>query len=142
MSSDNCAAAGCQKHVAVRIGGRWYCQDHQWPDVPGGFPQTQMYFDGETCEEQDRVRLAKLMLRVWRVVKGGEWITLSELASQAGGSEASVSARLRDLRKQRFGAHTVERRHVCQGLFEYRVTPNPQTLVEEDDEWTHRPPQS
>jgi hypothetical protein len=96
------------------------------------FPQTQMYFDGDTCEERDRVRLAKLMLRVWRVMKGGEWRTLGELANLTSGSEASVSARLRDLRKERFGAHTVERRRMYQpGLFEYRVVPNPQTFVEE-----------
>jgi len=35
--------------------------------------------------------------------------------------EASVSARLRDLRKEKFGGHVVERRAVKRGLFEYRV---------------------
>jgi len=43
------------------------------------------------------------------------------LAHWAGGSEASVSARLRDLRKAKFGAHTIERQRVSAGLFRYRM---------------------
>jgi len=96
------------------------------------FPQARLYFDGETYDpDKDAVRLTKLMLRVWSFVQSGEWVTLSELANATGGTEASVSARLRDLRKERFGAHTVERRRMYNptlGAYEYRVIPNRRVL--------------
>jgi len=38
--------------------------------------------------------------------------------------EASASAHLRSLRKDRFGGHTVNRRHVREGLFEYQLIPS------------------
>lgn len=47
--------------------------------------------------------------------------SLAAIAKLTGDPEASVSARLRDFRKLRFGGHTVERRYVEVGLFEYRV---------------------
>lgn len=80
-------------------------------------------FDGKTYEQPlDQVRLSGLMLRVWRVVEDGQWHSLAELAKLTGGTEASVSARLRDLRKPRFGSHVVERRRVKEtGLFLYRL---------------------
>jgi hypothetical protein len=51
-----------------------------------------------------------------------EWHTLSELHILTGDPEASVSARLRDLRKKKFGGYDVLRRRVL-GLkiYEYRV---------------------
>lgn len=80
-------------------------------------------FDGSTIHEDPDapVRLTGLMLRVTKAMRSGEWLTLNELAFQAGGSEASVSARLRDLRKTRWGSHTVERRLLEKGLYQYRV---------------------
>ncbi len=87
--------------------------------------QRELYFDGETYEpEFDRSRLTGQLMRVYSVVRDGRWHTLRELSEECGGSEASVSARLRDLRKVRFGEHTVERRRIGDaksGLFEYRL---------------------
>ena len=84
-------------------------------------------FDGETYEpEADQVRLSQLLARVYDVMRDGRWRTLREITEALGGaSEASVSARLRDLRKVRFGAHVVERRRrgeAAAGIFKYRVT--------------------
>ncbi len=80
-------------------------------------------FGGSTYREaRDGERLRGLLLRVYSAMSDGQWHTLSELAQKCGGSEASVSARLRDLRKPRFGGYTVDRRRVSGGLFEYRVT--------------------
>jgi hypothetical protein len=56
-------------------------------------------------------------------MRDGRWRRLTAIAIAAQAPEASVSARLRDLRKERFGSHTVERRYVAQGLWEYRVLP-------------------
>jgi hypothetical protein len=54
-------------------------------------------------------------------MRDGRWYTLAAIAKALGYPEASISARLRDLRKPRFGAHTVNRRYVERGLFEYQV---------------------
>jgi len=53
----------------------------------------------------------------------GLWHTLAEMSSRLGFPEASVSARLRDLRKDKFGGRVVERRYVLNGLWEYRLLP-------------------
>ena len=87
--------------------------------------QQTMRFDGDTYEaEFDEKRLATQMGRVWLALQEGEWLTLNELATRVGAPEASVSARLRDLRKKRFGNHEVARRSRGErksGLFEYQL---------------------
>jgi hypothetical protein len=84
-----------------------------------------MQFDGQTYEpEFDQPRLTTQMGRVWLALREGHWLTLSELAARVGAPEASVSARLRDLRKERFGNHAVLRRPRGDrkgGLFEYQL---------------------
>lgn len=84
--------------------------------------QAELRFDGPTYDEKlDGVRLAGQLLRVWGLMHDHKWRTLAEIAEVAGGSEAAVSARLRDLRKPRFGAMTVERRRLEGGLWQYRL---------------------
>jgi hypothetical protein len=61
------------------------------------------------------------MERVYKLMTDGAWHTLPELAKAVQGSEAGVSARLRDLRKARFGGHVVDKRRVEGGLWEYRL---------------------
>ena len=63
------------------------------------------------------------LARVQRVMADGKWRTLFELSAATNDSQSSVSARLRDLRKSRFGGHTVERRRrsALGGTFEYRL---------------------
>lgn len=84
-------------------------------------------FDGATyVAELDEARLGALMLEVWHVMRDGRWRTLEEIHRAIGqrGSEASISARLRDLRKERYGGLEVQRRRRGReerGLFEYRV---------------------
>jgi len=81
-------------------------------------------FDGVTYKaERDHDRLAGMLARVQTIVSDGRWHTLAELSARTGGSEAACSARLRDLRKPRFGGHTVERQYVGSGLWQYRYTP-------------------
>ena len=87
-----------------------------------------VWFDGRTYEPTvDEARLLGLLDLVWRVMSDRRWRTLSEihLAIHFRGSEAGISARLRDFRKERCGEHTVERRRrgiETKGLWEYRVT--------------------
>ena len=79
-------------------------------------------FDGETYERaRDHARLNAQLARVLTVLKDGQWHTLAGLSAQTGDPEASISARVRDLRKEKFGGYVVERRYVESGLFEYRL---------------------
>ncbi len=79
-------------------------------------------FDGETYDhERDGARLTGQHGRVWSVLSDGEWHTLSDIARSTGDPEASVSARLRDLRKPKFGAHNVNREYVKSGLHRYQL---------------------
>lgn len=78
--------------------------------------------DGQTYDHaRDGKRLASQHERVLAALRDYEWHTLSGLSASTGDPEASVSARLRDLRKARFGAHKIERRYVRRGLHEYRL---------------------
>lgn len=82
-------------------------------------------FDGKTYDpDRDESRLAGQLLRVYELMRDGAWRTLADIAEQAQGSQASVSARLRDLRKKRFGAHRVERKSLGGGLFTYQLLAN------------------
>ena len=87
--------------------------------------QKPLRFDGpEYDPERDQVRLTGQIERIFNRMYEGKWWTLGELADSTGDPEASISAQLRHLRKKRFGAHTVERRHVKDGLYEYRLIVN------------------
>jgi len=80
-------------------------------------------FDGATFDQdKDGPRLHRQLevVKAWMLERG--WHTLSEISAGTGEPEASVSARLRDLRKEKFGSYTVERRRRSVGLHEYRVT--------------------
>lgn len=78
--------------------------------------------DGETYDPaKDGQRLGKLLDRVYQFMLDRRWHTLSEIQAACGGSESSVSARLRDLRKDKFGGHTIERQRRDGGLWVYRM---------------------
>lgn len=90
-----------------------------------GTPDMRPRFGGATFDPAlDEVRLTGLLERVREAMANGAWWTLAALVEKCGGSEAGVSARLRDLRKIRFGAHTIERRRCGSGLWEYRMVSN------------------
>lgn len=96
-------------------------QRQLWDNTPDMRPR----FDGDTFEpDLDGDRLAKQLARVLEIMSDGAWRTLGELGAQAQAPQASVSARLRDLRKKKFGGHLVERRRrgeAERGIFEYRL---------------------
>lgn len=87
-----------------------------------------MRFSGETYEAKyDQDRLRAQLDRVWKTMKDGQWRTLWEIEEITHDPLQSISARLRDFRKQRFGSHTVNRRRVGpeqRGIFEYQLIPN------------------
>lgn len=88
------------------------------PEIP-----TAPHFDGETYEPaKDHERLTGQLGRVRTVMLDHVWRTLAEIEAVTGDPPASISARLRDLRKTKFGGYTIQRRRRGEdtsGLFEY-----------------------
>ncbi len=83
--------------------------------------------DGVTYRpDRDFDRLNAQHLRVYQAMKDGTWRTLDEIATITEDPPASISARLRDFRKARFGSHQVFRKHVGDGLWKYRLVWNPE----------------
>lgn len=92
--------------------------------------QKSFSFDGRTFNPLiDRERLNSQLGRVYQLMSDGRWRTLSAISATIGGSEAGVSARLRDLRKPRFaeefGVASVNHRRRTDGLWEYQVAIRP-----------------
>lgn len=88
-------------------------------------PLNVAHFDGATYDQaQDFTRLNTQLRAVRDLMRDGTWRSLNQIAVATGYPEASLSARLRDLRKLKFGLHTVQRRRAGEGrgTFEYRVT--------------------
>jgi hypothetical protein len=91
-------------------------------------------FDGKTyVPADDRNRLKRQLHAVFALMRDSSWRTLEEISSQMGipASTASISARLRDFRKEKFGRHTVNRRlrDGKKGLFEYQLITNTSEVV-------------
>lgn len=82
-------------------------------------------FDGRTYDAaRDGKRLNTQLEAVRRVLSDGRWRTIAEIRRELTGwgidaSEASISARIRDLRKAKFGAYQVGRRYIEDGLWAY-----------------------
>lgn len=82
-------------------------------------------FDGPNYSDQhDAVRLSGQLARVFETMRDQVWRTVPELAEIIGGSHTGISARLRDLRKAKFGGHTVDSRRRGDpraGVWEFRL---------------------
>lgn len=84
-------------------------------------------FSGPDVTPADAERLSGQLGAVREIMADGKWRTFKQIGygiyAKYGliASEASISARLRDLRKPKFGQHVVERQRVGKGLFKYRV---------------------
>ncbi len=74
----------------------------------------------DEAKDGERVRDQMQVIRDFCLAR--PWMTLNSLHNALGYPEASISAQLRHLRKERFGAYRVEkRRRTEEGLWEYRV---------------------
>lgn len=109
---------------ALRYRPHWAtCPDAEAWRRDHGVPDPAPRFDGATIAEDPdaTVRLGGQLLAVYEAMSDGHEHSIAWLAEAAGGTHAAVSARLRDLRKPKFGGHTVERRHAGDGLWLYRL---------------------
>lgn len=86
---------------------------------------TAMKFHGSNYVEViDKPRLQKQYIVIRDMMQDGKWRTLREIEDQTGYPQASISAQLRNLRKESFGGHTIDKRRrgvATQGLFEYKL---------------------
>lgn len=98
--------------------------------------QTEFDFDGPTFERpKDGKRLNKQFHDVFDIMaKFGAWFTLKDLAQLTGYPESSISARIRDFRKVKFGFHQVNRHRsqLGDGTWEYQLIVNPKSLSHEE----------
>jgi hypothetical protein len=87
-----------------------------------------IHFSGPGYDpKKDEVRLASQLLRIFTLMADGNWRTLEEIHDRTAAPPASASAALRALRRERHGAHTVNRRARGDrehGLFEYQLVIN------------------
>jgi hypothetical protein len=91
--------------------------------IPGAAPGAR-FAGADYDHERDHARLTGQILRVFELMRDGMWRTLAEIEAATGDPQASVSAQLRHLRKRRWGSHTVNRRHVGDGLYLYQLVVN------------------
>lgn len=72
----------------------------------------------------DRIRLTGQIQRIYGLISDGVWRTLGEIERVTGDPQASISAQLRHLRKERFGGYIIQKRRRglrTLGLWEYRL---------------------
>jgi hypothetical protein len=94
-------------------------------------------FDGATALGVDLPRLAGQLARVFNLMRDEKYRNLTEIAALTGCLETSASARLRDLRKLKFGGHAVDARRAENEpglIWEYRLTVNANTEKESDEQ--------
>jgi len=85
-------------------------------------PPSPPAYGGATFDaERDGLRLNAQCKRVYDVMKDGAWHTLKQISAATGDPEASISARIRDLRKSAFGGFRIDREYIERGLWKYRM---------------------
>ena len=77
-------------------------------------------FDGPGLTPSDQARLSGDLAKVYALMADGRWRTLGEIAAACDVRELSVGARVRDLRKAKFGGYDVPRQRRGQ-TWEYRL---------------------
>lgn len=87
--------------------------------------------------EKDGERLGAQMIRVLEAMIDGKWRSLREIASLTDDPEASISARLRDVRKL-WGEDAMESRRVPgadpkRGCWQYKINVQPVTLLSREE---------
>ena len=86
-------------------------------------------FQGSDYDEAlDGPRLTGQILRIREAIEGAGYLTLEEIQQRTRDPQASISAQLRNLRKDSNGGHTVDKRRRGKpgaGCWEYRFTASP-----------------
>ena len=89
--------------------------------------QAEFKFDGsDYIPERDNERLTRLVDMIFNLMKDSKYRTLEQISDITKSPQASVSAHLRHLRKQKFGSHTVNKKYMGDGLYTYQLIVNKQ----------------
>ncbi len=84
--------------------------------------QHEMVFDGnDYVHERDKERLGTQLDQIREFMEGKEYLTLQEISDATGHPHSSVSAQIRNLRKERFGSRVIDRKHISNGLYSYKL---------------------
>ena len=82
--------------------------------------------------KNDDKRLSTQIYDIFILMSDGIYRTLFEISDITSYPQASVSAQLRHLRKERFGSNTVNKQHrggKKSGLWEYQLIPNENSKI-------------
>jgi hypothetical protein len=92
------------------------------PSLLDWTPPASSYGGATYDPARDGPRLNRQASAVYAVMADGAWRTLREIAEATKYPEASISARLRDLKKPEFYVQgTVEKEYLADGLWRYRL---------------------
>lgn len=91
--------------------------------------KTSRFNGADYKHDRDSARLTNQYIDIFNLMADGEFRSLSKIAALTGHHESSISAQLRHMRKERFGSHIVNRRHILNGLFEYQLIVNTKAAV-------------
>ena len=81
-------------------------------------------FDGDDYQtERDKPRLTDQLQNIKLHMENKGFVRVSDIARKFGYPEPSVSAQIRNLRKERFGSRTVTRRYRGNGIYEFKLEP-------------------
>jgi hypothetical protein len=84
--------------------------------------ENNLHFAGSDYDkERDYRRLASQFKSIFNLMSDGNWRTLNQIAQSTGYPAASISAQLRHARKEKNGGHTVNKKHLGEGLFSYQL---------------------
>jgi len=85
----------------------------------------QPEFDGAVyVPHYDKKRLTGQLERIFNLMKDGKFRTVNQIHDVLGYPQASISAQLRNLKKERYGGHGLEKQHVgdrANGLWEFKI---------------------
>jgi DNA-binding transcriptional MerR regulator len=86
--------------------------------------QHEMFFDGDDyVHDRDKKRLGTQLDQIRDFMEGKEYLTLQEISDATGHPHSSVSAQIRNLRKERFGSRVIDRKYISNGLYSYKLMP-------------------
>lgn len=86
--------------------------------------QTHVFDGADYNHKRDSVRLSSQLERIFNLMKDGRFRSLKDISQIVGAGEASVSANLRNSRKERFGGHTLNRKSLGNGFNLYQIVEN------------------
>ena len=80
---------------------------------------------GGRLDSDEPIRLGKQAVTIFEYMQCRKWCTLANMELATGIPQASISARVRDFRKPKFGSHLIDvQRRGNSAEREYRLTPN------------------